>query len=63
MNDVVAMLERQTGLTVKCMVCDGGKEFMNAAWDEWLASTRTQYEQWNLSANQHEYVPNSCSKA
>lgn len=42
MKDVVAMLERQTGLKIKRIVYDSGREFMNVAWDEWLASTRTQ---------------------
>ena len=44
MQSVVAMLERQTGMKVKCIICDGGKEFMNNAWDEWLASTGIQRE-------------------
>ena len=31
MRNVVCMLERQTGLIVKYIVCDGGNEFMKTA--------------------------------
>ena len=36
---VVCMFESQTGLNVEFIVCDGDKEFVNTAWEEWLAST------------------------
>lgn len=44
MHSVVAMLERQTGMTVKCIVCNGAKEFIHASWDDWVASAGMLHE-------------------